>query len=64
MQWMKEEKPAVRKSWKEYPEGKEGWAALFQWKALHLKVTAASQCAANEILKEDISLIKTHKGHL
>lgn len=35
----------------------------FSGKALHLKVTAASQCAANEILKEDISLIKTHKGH-
>lgn len=35
--------------------------------APHLKVTSGRHCvcvcAANEILKEDISLIKAHKGH-
>lgn len=27
------------------------------------RLQATKLCAANEILKEDISLIKTHKGH-
>lgn len=32
-------------------------------KLLTSRLQAAGLCAANEILKEDISLIKAHKGH-
>lgn len=39
--------------------------ALVLWKKrlLTSRLQAARLCAANEILNEDVSLIKTHKGH-
>lgn len=40
--------------------------ALLLWKKKHLltsRLQAARLYAVNEILKEDISLIKAHKGH-
>jgi len=37
--------------------------ALKRKKNLTSRLQAAKLCAANEILKEDISLIKAHKGH-